>query len=238
MTTCLLIRHGQSNANVEGILAGRLDSSLTDHGHDQVRRLADHLHEVPLRQIVTSPLLRCRATADAITAVRSDGLRAVVDDGFVEVGYGAWTGRVLKELAEDPLWATIQATPSTVTFPASDEHAHESMTAMGERAWAAWLEWEERISAAGDTSVWAVVSHGDLIKALLARALGLSLDAFQSIVVDPASVSIIQTHRGRTAVTGLNLRDDVYARLARVDDDASTHGTGESNAGVVGGGNA
>ncbi|HHU09665.1 MAG TPA: phosphoglycerate mutase [Intrasporangiaceae bacterium] len=238
MTTCLLIRHGQSRANVDGVLAGRLDSALTDDGLAQARQVAADLSAVPLRQVVTSPLTRCLATAEEITTIHPGGLTPVLDDRFVEVGYGAWTGRSLKELADDPLWATIQSTPSTVTFPASDEHVSESMAGMSERAWAAWLEWEERISAVGEQSVWAVVSHGDLIKALLARALGLSLDAFQSIVVDPASVSIIQRHRGRTAVTGLNLRDDVYARLARVDADESDQEAGESNAGVVGGGNA
>lgn len=235
MTTCLLIRHGQSQANVDGVLAGHLDSPLTEDGLLQARRMAAGLHPVPIARIITSPLRRCRATADELVAEQPDPGAVVVDDRVAEVRYGAWTGRSLDELAKEELWRTVQGAPSTVTFPPSSEHDHESLAHTAARAWEAWSDWDERVNAEHDGSaVWALVSHGDVIKALLARALGLDLDAFQSIVVDPASVSIVHRHAGRTAVSGMNLREDAFDRLAR----AARGAEDRSNAGVVGGGNA
>lgn len=254
MTTCLLVRHGQSEANVGGTLAGHLDVALTAAGTDQATRVATALTEVPLAAVITSPLLRCRSTAEAICAYQGTDCQPRVDDAFAEVRYGAWTGRSIKELAEEDLWRTVQSSPSQVTFPPdpSGEHCHESMTAMAERVWAGWDTWERRLREEhGEQAVWVVVSHGDVIKALLARALGLELDAFQSIVVDPGSVSIVHRHDDRTAVTAMNLRDDVYARLAAsvAARDKGAEGEGDDVAGgtstdtgpsvgVVGGGNA
>lgn len=216
MTTCLLIRHGQSEANVAGVLAGHLDSNLTQAGLDQATRLAQALAEVPIRRIVTSPLSRCQATAAPLAANHREAGEPVVEVRVAEVHYGAWTGAKLTELAADDLWSAIQSTPSAVTFPVSDVYPHESMVGMSERAWQAWQHWDSEVSAEhGPGALWALVSHGDVIKALLARCLGLDLDAFQSIMVDPGSVSIVVRHAERTAVAGLNLRDDTYARLAR-----------------------
>ena len=243
MTTCLLVRHGQSQANVDGILAGHLDSVLTDDGTGQVRRVSKLLFEVRLAQVVTSPLSRCRDTATELCTTQPDSCRVAVEERLAEVRYGAWTGRSLKDLAGEDLWKSIQSTPSTVVFPADPDgrHEHESMTDMSERAWEAWQEWDEKVAAEhGESAVWALVSHGDVIKSLLARAMGLPLDAFQSLVVDPASVSIIERIEARTAVTGLNLRDDVFVRLgkrAAADAGAGVNGEAAPAVGVVGGGN-
>lgn len=238
MTTCLLIRHGQSQANVDGVLAGHTETELTDDGWGQVRRLAKGLFDVRLSCVVTSPLERCTLTATEICTIQTDGCVVEIEDGVAEVRYGAWTGQRLKDLAADDLWKEVQSAPSTVTFPADPDgtHDHESLSAMSDRAWEAWQQWDERVAEEhGEHAVWALVSHGDVIKALLARAMGLPLDSFQSIVVDPASVSIIERQKGRTAVRGLNLRDDVYVRLGK----QQAHREDESTEiGVVGGGNA
>src|SRR5690606_29924775 len=116
MTTCLLIRHGQSQANVDGVLAGHLDSPLTEEGVRQARRVREVLRELPLRRVVTSPLTRCRATAAEIIAAHPEAGVPHVDDRFAEVHYGAWTGRRLQDLGMEDLWKTIQVTPSAVTF--------------------------------------------------------------------------------------------------------------------------
>ena len=236
MTTCLLIRHGQSEANVDGILAGHLDSGLTETGTAQVRRLAEILAVVPVRLVVTSPLQRCAVTAHEIVAAQPEAPRTHPDERIVEVRYGAWTGRPLKELASEPLWSVIQSMPSSVTFPADPRHASESMPAMADRAWTAWQDWDRTVAEThGTHAVWAMVSHGDVIKALVARALGLALDAFQSIVVDPASVSVVHRMGDRLAVGAMNVREDLIPRLAEA---ASASRDQAANAGAVGGGNA
>ena len=189
MTTVLLIRHGRTSANTAGLLAGRSSGiGLDSAGVQQAAELATRLSPVQLRAIVSSPLRRCRQTAQALIAAQSDGCFFAVEQGLVECGYGEWTGRSLRELSKDKLWSAIQQQPSAVRFPGG-----ESMSEMSTRAIAAVRAWNGRIEAEhGSDAVWAAVSHGDLIKAVLADALGMHLDSFQRIVVDPASISIIR----------------------------------------------
>jgi probable phosphomutase (TIGR03848 family) len=188
MTTVLLIRHGRTSANTAGVLAGRASGIALDAaGAQQAADLASRLASVHLRAIVTSPLRRCRQTAQALIAAQSNSCVYAVDQGLVECGYGEWTGRSLRELSKDKLWSAIQQQPSAVRFPGG-----ESMSEMSTRAIAAVRAWNTRIEAEhGIGAVWAAVSHGDLIKAILADALGMHLDSFQRIVVDPASISIV-----------------------------------------------
>lgn len=195
MTTVLLVRHGRTAANAAGILAGwTAGVSLDKSGVVQASALARRLAVVPLAGLVTSPLQRCRETAEAVSAVvgprGATRPEPFVDDRLGECRYGSWTGRPLKELAKDPLWRVVQAHPSAVTFPGD---AGESMLAMQHRAVAAVREHDARFAAVhGDGAIWAAVSHADVIKAVLADALGMHLDCFQRLVVDPCSVSVVR----------------------------------------------
>jgi probable phosphomutase (TIGR03848 family) len=189
MTTVLLIRHGRTSANTAGVLAGRSSGvELDDVGHRQVAEAAARIAQVPLRAIVSSPLRRCRQTAQALAAAREDASPVVVEQGLVECGYGEWTGKSLRELSKDKLWSTVQQQPSAVRFPGG-----ESMVEMASRAVGAIRGWDARLEAEhGADAVWVAVSHGDPIKAILADALGMHLDSFQRIVVDPAAISIVR----------------------------------------------
>jgi probable phosphomutase (TIGR03848 family) len=185
VTTVLLVRHGRTTANSAGVLAGWTEGvSLDDAGQVQVRALTARLSAVPLAAVVTSPLQRCVETTDLLLANRGDVPRHE-DERVGEVRYGDWTGRELKKLAKDPLWKVVQGHPSAMTFPGE---GGESMTAMATRAVTAVREWNARLGA---DAVYVVVSHGDVIKAVLADALGMHLDQFQRLVVDPASVSVV-----------------------------------------------
>jgi probable phosphomutase (TIGR03848 family) len=121
-----------------------------------------------------------------------------LDERLGECRYGDWTGGSLKTLAKEPLWKTVQAHPSAVVFPGPDG---ESMAGMQHRAVTAVREWN---AAVGDTGIYAVVSHGDVIKAILADALGLHLDQFQRIRVDPCSVSVVDYTPLRPFVERMN----------------------------------
>ena len=201
MTTVLLIRHGRTSANAAGLLVGRASGiELDAAGVQQAADLATRLSGVQLRAIVTSPLRRCRQTAQAVIAAQSDSCVYAVEQGLVECGYGEWTGRSLRELSKDKLWGAIQQQPSAVRFPGG-----ESMSEMSTRAVAAVRAWNARMEAEhGTDAVWAAVSHGDLIKAILADALGMHLDSFQRIVVDPASISIVRYTAARPYVITAN----------------------------------
>jgi len=118
------------------------------------------------------------------------------DERIGEVRYGAWTGGELKVLVKDPLWATVQAHPSAVTFPEG-----EALRDTQARAVAAVRDWNGRLGA---DATYAVVSHADVIKAILADALGLHLDQFQRIVVGPASLSVVRYTKLRPFVLRVN----------------------------------
>jgi probable phosphomutase (TIGR03848 family) len=201
MTTVLLIRHGRTAANTAGVLVGRSSGvELDETGVKQAAELATRLSGVPLRAIVTSPLRRCRQTAQPLLAAQSNSCSFAVEQGLVECGYGEWTGKSLRELSKDKLWRTVQQQPSAVRFPGG-----ESMAEMSARSIAAARAWDARIEAEhGPEAVWAAVSHGDVIKAIIADALGLHLDSFQRIVVDPASISIIRYTAARPYVITAN----------------------------------
>ena len=186
MTTVLLVRHGRTTANACGILAGWTPGvGLDDHGRRQATELGARLASVPLNAVVSSPLQRCVETVGLLLGDRPDPVDVQEDEGVGECRYGDWTGEELKVLAKDPLWKVVQAHPSAARFPGDDA---ESLADMSARAVATVRRWNERL---GDDATYVVCSHADVIKAILADAMGLHLDQFQRIVVDPASVSVV-----------------------------------------------
>jgi probable phosphomutase (TIGR03848 family) len=156
---------------------------------------------------VSSPLQRCIETADGMLA-EHDPVSRHVDDRLGEVRYGDWSGKELKALAKDPLWRVVQDHPSAMVFPGEGGEAMRDMQA---RAVEAVREWNSRL---GEDAVYAVVSHGDVLKSVLADALGLHLDQFQRIVVDPASVSVVTYTPVRPFVVRMNDVGGDFAGLA------------------------
>lgn len=203
MTILLLVRHGRTTANASGILAGRTPGVRLDEvGLEQARSAGRRLAGVHLVQEVSSPMERCLQTVAEMRGVRDAVPQSdiVVDEALSEVDYGAWSGRPLNELAQEELWRTVQVHPSAARFPEG-----ESMVAMAQRSVAAIRSRQDRLAdEAGGESVWMVVSHGDIIKAVLADALGLHLDQFQRLVVNPASISVVRYTAARPYVLATN----------------------------------
>ena len=233
MTTVLLIRHGRTTANTSGILAGRSSGvELDEVGRGQVRALGERIAGVQLKVLVSSPLRRCKQTSQALLNARDDGLGLTVDQGLTECGYGDWTGKSLRDLAKDDLWKTVQTQPSAVRFPGG-----ESMTEMSARVVQTIRRWDAKIAAEhGDDAVWAAVSHGDPIKAILADALGLHLDGFQRIMVDPASLSIIRYTATRPYVVTTNSTNADLAKLLAPPPKKATEDAAPADDAAVGGG--
>ncbi|MHA7145593.1 MSMEG_4193 family putative phosphomutase [Arthrobacter sp. TmT3-37] len=201
MATVLLVRHGRTTANASGLLAGRADGvSLDEIGRDQAAATGTRLAAVPVVGVVSSPLQRCRQTAQFILDRQTGTPHAPVDAGITECDYGQWQGRMLADLATEALWPVVQSQPSAVTFPGG-----ESMAAMQARSVAAIRRHDAAFEAEfGPGAVWVAVSHGDIIKSVLADALGTHLDLFQRIHVGPASVSIVQYGSSRPTVLATN----------------------------------
>jgi probable phosphomutase (TIGR03848 family) len=129
---------------------------------------------------------------------------------LTECDYGEWQGRLLKDLAKEKLWKVVQTQPSAAVFPGG-----ESMAAMQARVVDAVRRHDAAVEAEhGPHAVWVAVSHGDLIKAVLADALGMHLDLFQRIQVDPASISVVRYTEARPYVLATNSHEGDLGWLA------------------------
>ncbi|WEO98401.1 histidine phosphatase family protein [Streptomyces sp. FXJ1.172] len=193
MPTLILLRHGRSTANTSGVLAGWTPGvALDERGAAQAAALPARLAGLPLCEVVASPLQRCQETLRPLLEARP-GLRLSTDERIGECHYGDWSGRKLAELKDEPLMEVVQAHPSAAAFPGG-----ESLRAMQTRAAEAVREWNARVeSDHGADAVYLMCSHGDIIKSLVADALGLHLDLFQRISVEPCSVTAIRYTRLR-----------------------------------------
>jgi probable phosphomutase (TIGR03848 family) len=218
VATLLLVRHGLTEMTGPVLAGWTPGVHLNDRGRTQAAELAARLAPVPLDLIVASPLERCQETAEAVVAGR-DGLQVRTDDRFGEVRYGEWTGRPLEELAKEELWKVVQAHPSAVRFPGG-----EAMADAQHRAVTAVREWNEGLKP---DATFLVCSHGDIIKSIVADALGLHLDQFQRIQVEPASLTVIRYTEMRPFVVRLNDNggkvDDLLAKSGQ-DSDAPVGG--------------
>ncbi|MBM7168199.1 MSMEG_4193 family putative phosphomutase [Streptomyces sp. G44] len=223
MPTLILVRHGRSTANTAGLLAGWTPGvALDERGAEQAAALPARLAGVPLAEVVTSPLQRCRETVAPLLAARP-GLQAHTEDRIGECDYGDWSGRKLAELADEPLMEVVQRHPSAAAFPGG-----ESMRAMQTRAAEAVREWNARVEHEhGEDAVYLMCSHGDIIKSLVAEALGLHLDLFQRISVEPCSVTVIRYTRLRPFLVRLGDTGDFASLVPREEppgDDATVGG--------------
>ncbi|WP_026115542.1 MSMEG_4193 family putative phosphomutase [Nocardiopsis kunsanensis] len=204
--TLLLVRHGMTDVTGPK-LAGRTPGvHLNDTGRAQAADLARRLEGLTATALISSPLERCRETADAVA--ERLGLPVTTDERFIECDYGSWTGRSLTELPEEPLWRVVQDHPSAARFPGG-----ESLATASARAVEAVRDWNVRVEQQApepddDTPrvppVYVVCSHGDIIKAIVADALGMHLDLFQRLRVDPCSVTSLTYTRSRPFINGIN----------------------------------
>ena len=197
MTTVVLVRHGLTHLTGPVLAGWTPDLHLDERGTAQAEAVAERLRPVPFTAVVSSPLDRCLDTAGHVLAGR-DGLALQVEDRLGECRYGDWTGRPIKELVKDPLWKVVQNHPSAVVFPGPEGEALAHTQA---RAVAAVRDWNARL---GPDAIWLACSHGDVIKAVVADAMGLHLDQFQRIVIDPCSVTVIRYTELRPFVVRVN----------------------------------
>ncbi len=181
-TSCevVLVRHAHSTANLKGILAGRDNRvALSPRGRQEAIELAPVLAKMELEGIYSSPLRRCKETLVPYLQGRSEQLHLV--DDLIEMEYGSWSGKALSTLSRHELWKSIQSRPSTVRFPDGESFGEMSLRAN-----------QAVINLASGKSRILILSHGDVIKSIVAFHLGLSLDQFQRISIDPASITRIQ----------------------------------------------
>ena len=191
MGIALLIRHGRSTANVDGILAGRIPGiGLHESGREQAHAMRLAFHGIELASISVSPLQRTLETASIIFGEHS----FQTADALLECDYGSWSGRRLAELGPEPLWEQLHARPSTTTFPGG-----ESIPQVAERT----VRFIMQQAAA--PGLHAFVSHADPIMMAVSHAAGAPLDAYQRLDVEPCSLSVLLVQDDRSGVVAMNV---------------------------------
>ena len=206
MTTLILVRHGRTSANRDGILAGWTPGvQLDEKGIEQAAAVSQRLSLLPIAGVVSSPLERTVETAEFIVAERD--LDIALDPRIGECHYGDWTGRPLKDLTKEPMWKVVQSQPSAAVFPGPEG---ESLRDMAHRAIDSVHHWNEQF---GSDGMYVMVSHGDVIKAIVSNALGTHLDLFQRVQIDPCSISVIEYTPSRPFAIHVNDTGSDLSRL-------------------------
>lgn len=191
MGIAILVRHGRSTANVEGILAGQMPGvALAPDGVEQVAALAEAFRDLTFDSVHVSPLQRTRETA----AVAFAGHEAVFSEALLDCDYGNWTGMRTEALRDDPLWTIVHTAPSTVTFPDG-----EAISGIAKRA----IDYVRAQAAAPGVHVF--VCHADVILLIANHAVGAPLDNYQRLGVEPASVTAIWVGEEHMGLAALNV---------------------------------
>ncbi|QLL25057.1 MSMEG_4193 family putative phosphomutase [Actinobacteria bacterium IMCC26103] len=209
MTRILLIRHAHSVANDRGILAGRSAGViLTEHGSKQASDLAERLKGVAIAKIHISPLERCHLTINPLLKKIpvKNRPKIVITEDLSEVDYGKWTGKKLVSLYRHKLWKVVQNRPSAMYFPDGEGLANVQVRAM-----------RAVHTAANESGLQIIVSHGDVIKSIVAAVLGTHMDNFQKIVIEPASITVLDFDGSNFRILTLNNTSAPIAELAKID---------------------
>ena len=183
----VLIRHAHSQSNASGVLSGRLPNiHLSEKGIKQSQQLSERLGNFAVAQLRVSPMERCFETISPwlndVVLKNSPDFVPIIDPSLNEVDYGDWSGKKLITLARKKEWRTVQESPSRMYFPGGEGIAQMQCRAMSV---------VHELATLPDSKTAVIVSHGDVIKSIVASALGTHLDEFQRIIVDPASVSVL-----------------------------------------------
>lgn len=198
MARLVFIRHAHSTANDAGILSGQLPGiSLSKKGKKQAEELVERLGASNFDSIRVSPMQRCEETISPwINSKYSRGMKSyTIDESLIEMDYGLWSGRKLSSLSREKMWKEIQEKPSTVQFPQG-----ERMRSMQKRA----LTSVSSALSESKNGTHLFVSHGDVLKAVVASLLKMKLDDFQSLVIDPASVTVIDFDGSKSRLLAFN----------------------------------
>jgi probable phosphomutase (TIGR03848 family) len=201
----VLLRHAHSTANDAGILSGQLPGiSLSAKGRKQAEALIERIGASTFDSIRVSPMQRCEETISPwVNSKFSKGMKSYrIDESLIEMNYGSWSGRKLSSLSREKMWKEIQERPSSVQFPDG-----ERMKAMQKRA----ISSISSALAEKKNGTHLFVSHGDVLKAIVASLLKMKLDDFQSLVIDPASLTVIDFDGSKSRLLAFN---DSHSPLA------------------------
>jgi broad specificity phosphatase PhoE len=183
VTDILLIRHGQTNANVDEYYMGWSDEDLNELGYRQARCLSSRLAILPIAAIYTSPLKRACTTATIIAEPHQLEVKTLPD--FIEIQLGDWQGMHREEIERNwpKLWQQSKTDPSDLRLPNG-----ESYKEVTERA----VRGFKTVVEANKNNQIMIVTHDAIIRVLIAYVLGVSNTIYRRIEVDNASLSLVR----------------------------------------------
>jgi len=196
MSRIVLLRHAHSSANAKGVLSGRSDGvALSKKGAVQAQELVSRLEGIVFSSILISPMQRCQETIDPwLTRQRASVQRkAIIEPRLIEVDFGAWTGKKISSLSTKREWKVVQSTPEKMIFPAG-----ESLKQVQKRAM------EVVALGAKGSKPSLIVTHADVVKAILSGLLASGLKDFQKFAVDPASITVIDFNEKSSRIITVN----------------------------------
>lgn len=198
MATFLLIRHGENEYVAKGRLAGRLPGvHLNENGKKQAEAIAKAFMKAPIKAVFSSPMERCMQTAQPLAAAL--GLEVNASQGLIEVDFGSWQDKTLKQLQRRKLWKVVQANPSRMRFPEGETFPNAQQRIV--------QTLESLTKEFKSKDLIACFSHSDLIKLAVSYYLGQPIDLFQRIMIAPASVSTL--HLGEMGAQIINVNHQV-----------------------------
>jgi broad specificity phosphatase PhoE len=186
-----LVRHG-NHALLGRVLCGRMHGvALDEQGCLQMKAAAEMIKSTNPQAVQSSPQRRALQSAKVLAAVI--GLSVEIVPAFDEIDMGRWTGMEFSHLAEDIRWRQWNERRASTTPPEG-----ESMARLQRRV----VDYVETLRFRAGSIV--IVTHAEPIRATLMYYLGIPLDLFHSIEVDPASVSTITFKRKQALVSRVN----------------------------------
>jgi len=199
MPTFLLIRHGENEYVAKGRLAGRLPGvHLNENGKKQAEMVAKAFAKAPIKAVYSSPMERCMETAKPLADALD--LKIIPTQGLIEVDFGKWQDKTLKQLQNRKLWKVVQANPSRMEFPDGETFANAQLRI---------VQALETLARKHDTKdLIACFSHSDLIKLAVSYYLGQPIDLFQRIMISPGSVSMLHLGEMGAQIINVNHRAD------------------------------
>lgn len=187
MAIVYLLRHCESLANENGILAGRSDVGLSAKGANQAQLLVPTLRKLGVDQIISSPINRCIETITPYLEIdKRLKKKFLLAPEFQEMDYGLWSGKKLRQLALKREWRKVKKDPVNFTFPEGESFREAAARVSVGLAALSKLPAKSKI---------LLISHGDIIKIAIQQVLGSPFPSFQQLVIDPASLSAISTSK-------------------------------------------
>lgn len=194
-TTIFLIRHGESQQNIDDVLSGITDIPLSDNGKLQCAILAQYFDNIQIDKVFATPLQRAKDSAEIIFPKHASSIEIL--ESLIEFNYGEYEGyrRTEYENSNDSIIQQWITAPSNLTFPGGDnirEHAKKSLAGIAQ------------LASKNQDSTIACISHRTTIRLILAQVIGLSLDNFRSLPCSNCGVSEI-TFDGEWRLHSLNV---------------------------------